>query len=475
MNAINELPPARLNAEIDRVFGLQQQRKLELRDTTAEQRLENLRRLRAAVMAHKEDILTAAHGDMRKPRVDALLGEIMPVTQAIDLALKQLKRWMRPQRVKTPVNMLGTRGEIRYEPKGAALIIAPWNVPVFLSFVPLASAVAAGCTAIIKPSEMTPALGAVIRTIVAEVFDEAEVAVFEGGPEVAQALLSRPFDHIFYTGNPEIGKVVMRAAAEHLASVTLELGGKSPVIIDESADVESAAERLVWGKLLNGGQVCVAPDYVLVHESRKDELLGALDRQFKAHAGSEAGQLPELTRIVNTRHHARVQGLLDDALSRGARVVTGGQSDADERFIAPTVLTDVPPDARLMQEEIFGPLLPVLGFQDLNRALELINEKPKPLALYAFSRIKANVERILHGTSAGGTTINHVMLHGLHPNLPFGGVNNSGIGKSGGFYGFQAFSNERAVLRQTSRISFTRWMMPPYSPRLSRLLDRFVR
>lgn len=475
MNAINELPAGRLDTEIERVFALQQQRKLELRDTTAEQRLEKLRRLRAAVMAHKEDILAAAHSDMRKPRVDALLGEIMPVTQAIDLALKHLKRWMRPQRVKTPVNMLGTRGEIRYEPKGAALIIAPWNVPVFLSFVPLASAVAAGCTAIIKPSEMTPALGVVIRTIVADVFDEAEVAVFEGGPEVAQALLRQPFDHIFYTGNPEIGKVVMRAAAEHLASVTLELGGKSPVIIDESADVESAAERLVWGKLLNGGQVCVAPDYVLVHESRKDELLGALDRQFKAHASGAAGALPELTRIVNTRHHARVQGLLDDALARGARVVTGGQSDAAERFIAPTVLADVAPDSKLMQEEIFGPLLPVLGYSDLNRALELINEKPKPLALYAFSRIKANVERILHGTSAGGTTINHVMLHGLHPNLPFGGVNNSGIGKSGGLYGFQAFSNERAVLRQTSRISFTRWMMPPYSPRLTRMLDRFVK
>lgn len=475
MNAVNELPSGRLDTEIERVFALQQQRKLELRKTDAEQRREKLRRLRAAVMAHKEDILQAAHSDMRKPRVDALLGEIMPVTQGIDLALKHLKRWMRPQRVKTPINMLGTRGEIRHEPKGAALIIAPWNVPVFLSFVPLTSAIAAGCTAIIKPSEMTPALGAVIRNIVAEVFDEAEVAVFEGGPEVAQALLRQPFDHIFYTGNPEIGKVVMRAAAEHLTSVTLELGGKSPVIVDESADVEAAAERLVWGKLLNGGQVCVAPDYVLVHESRKDELLGALDRQFKAHASGEAGQLPQLTRIVNSRHHARVQGLLDDALARGARVVTGGQSDAAECFIAPTVLADVPPDAKLMQEEIFGPLLPVLGYQDLNRALELINEKPKPLALYAFSRIKANVERILRGTSAGGTTINHVMLHGLHPNLPFGGVNNSGIGKSGGFYGFQAFSNERAVLRQTSGISFTRWMMPPYSPRLVRLLDRFVR
>lgn len=475
MNAVNELPSGRLDTEIERVFALQQQRKLALRETDAEQRREKLRRLRAAVMAHKEDILQAAHSDMRKPRVDALLGEIMPVTQGIDLALKHLKRWMRPQRVKTPINMLGTRGEIRHEPKGAALIIAPWNVPVFLSFVPLTSAIAAGCTAIIKPSEMTPALGAVIRNIVAEVFDEAEVAVFEGGPEVAQALLRQPFDHIFYTGNPEIGKVVMRAAAEHLTSVTLELGGKSPVIVDESADIEAAAERLVWGKLLNGGQVCVAPDYVLVHESRKDELLGALDRQFKAHASGEAGQLPQLTRIVNSRHHARVQGLLDDALARGARVVTGGQSDAAECFIAPTVLADVPPDAKLMQEEIFGPLLPVLGYQDLNRALELINEKPKPLALYAFSRIKANVERILRGTSAGGTTINHVMLHGLHPNLPFGGVNNSGIGKSGGFYGFQAFSNERAVLRQTSGISFTRWMMPPYSPRLVRLLDRFVR
>ena len=475
MNAINELPQPRLQDEIHRVFALQQARKIELRDTTAEQRLEKLRRLRAAVIAHKADIVAAAHADMRKQPVEALLGEIMPVTQGIDLALKHLKRWMRPQRVKTPINMLGTRGEIRYEPKGASLIIAPWNVPVFLSFVPLTGAIAAGCTAIIKPSEMTPNLGAVIRTIVAECFDEAEVAVFEGGPEVATALLTLPFDHIFYTGGPEIGKVVMRAAAEHLTSVTLELGGKSPVIVDESADIEAAAERLVWGKLLNGGQICVAPDYVLVHESRKEELLGALGRQLKTHATGEAGKAPDLTRIVNGRHHARVQGLLDDAIARGARVVSGGQSDAADNFIAPTVLADVALDSRLMQEEIFGPLLPVLGYEDLNRALELINAKPKPLALYAFSRIKGNVEHILRGTSDGGTTINHVMLHGLHPNLPFGGVNNSGIGKSGGFYGFQAFSNERAVLRQVSRISFTRWVMPPYSARLSRLMDRFVK
>ncbi|WP_372719133.1 aldehyde dehydrogenase family protein [Immundisolibacter sp.] len=475
MNAINELPASRLNDELARVFALQQARKIELRETSVGQRLEKLMRLRAAVIAHKADIVAAAYADMRKPQVEALLGEIMPVTQAIDLARKNLRRWMRPQRVRTPINMLGTRGAVRFEPKGSTLIIAPWNVPVFLSFVPLTSAVAAGCTAMIKPSEMTPALAVVIRTIVAECFDEAEVAVFEGGPEVAQALLTLPFDHIFYTGNPEIGKVVMRAAAEHLTSVTLELGGKSPVIVDESADIESAAERLAWGKLLNGGQICVAPDYVLVHESRKDELLGALTRQMELHATAKDGKAPELTRIVNTRHHTRVQGLLDDALARGARVVTGGQSDAADCFIAPTVLTDVSPDSKLMHEEIFGPLLPVLSYRDLTQALELINAKPKPLALYAFSRIKANVERILRGTSSGGSTINHVMLHGLHPNLPFGGVNNSGIGKSGGFYGFQAFSNERAVLHQVSRISFTRWAMPPYSPRMIRILDRFVR
>ena len=475
MNAINELPESRLNEELARVFALQQARKIELRETGAEQRLEKLSRLRVAVLAHKTDIVAAAYSDMRKPPVEALLGEILPVTQGIDLARKHLRRWMRPQRVRTPINMLGTRAQVRFEPKGATLIIAPWNAPVFLSFVPLTSAVAAGCTAMIKPSEMTPALGAVVRTIVGECFDEAEVAVFEGGPQVAQALLALPFDHIFYTGNPEIGKVVMRAAAEHLTSVTLELGGKSPVIVDESADIESAAERLAWGKLLNGGQICVAPDYVLVHESRKDELLGALQRQMELHASGKDGKAPELTRIVNTRHHSRVKGLLDDALARGARVVTGGQSDAADCFIAPTVLTDVSLDSRLMHEEIFGPLLPVLSYRDLTQALELINAKPKPLALYVFSRIKANVERILRGTSAGGTTINHVMLHGLHPNLPFGGVNNSGIGKSGGFYGFQAFSNERAVLHQISRFSFTHWAMPPYSARMLRVLDRFVR
>ena len=474
MNAAAPLPIADLDREIARVFALHQARKIALRETTADERVAKLKRLRAAVTGAKARIVEAAYADMRKPEVEAILGEMFPVLSTIDFTAKRLHRWMRPQGVPAPLNMLGTRSHIQHEPKGSTLIISPWNVPIFLSFVPLASAVAAGCTAIIKPSEMTPNLARVVREIAAASFDEDEVAVFEGGPEVAQALLRLPYDHIFYTGNPEIGKVVMRAAAEHLTSVTLELGGKSPVFVDESADVDQVAERLAWGKFMNSGQICVAPDYVLVHESRKDALVGALKREIEGRFGDGSRAPAEFTRIVNERHVGRVKGLLDDAVARGAQVVTGGRADAADCFVAPTVLTDVPVDAKIMQEEIFGPLLPVLSYSDLNEALALVNAKPKPLALYVFGKVKANVERVLKGTSAGGSTVNHVMLHGLHPHMPFGGVNNSGIGKSGGYWGFQAFSNERAVTRQVTGFTPTRFARAPYPALMRKILNRMA-
>lgn len=475
MSAVMELSDGeRLASEISRVFQLQQKKKLELRYSTAEQRIAKLIRLREMVIANRERIYQAAYNDYRKPETEAAMAEVMPVIAAVNFAIKNLRRWMKPQRVKTPLNMLGIRSEIHFEPKGCALIISPWNYPFFLTLSPLASAMAAGCVAMVKPSEMIPKMSGLMAELLKETFDETEVAVFEGDATVATALLELPFDHIFYTGNPAIGKVVMAAAAKHLTSVTLELGGKSPVIIDESADIKSAAERIAWGKFTNCGQTCIAPDYVFVHESRQQELVEqfrAVVRKAYEEGGRTVAQSRDFGRIVNQRHHGRINTLLDDARNKGAVVEMGGQSDAGQNYIAPTLLTNVAPDSAILDMEIFGPLLPVMTYTDLQKALDFINRGEKPLALYVFSRLKANIDRVLRGTSAGGSSVNNVMLHAMNPYLPFGGVNNSGIGKTNGHYGFREFSNERAVAYQKSRFSLNQLISPPYTPRVRKLID----
>ena len=467
-----------INDEIARVFAAQQRKKLELRHSSAEERLAKLRRVKAVIEANKPKIVQAAYDDYRKPELEVALGEIMPAVSAANFALKHLRRWMKPQRVKKPMNMIGIQCELHYEPKGSSLIIAPWNYPIFLTFVPLVSAVAAGCTAVLKPSEMTPHLSALIEEMVAEAFDESEVRVFQGDASVASALLELPFDHIFYTGNPQIGKVVMAAAAKHLTSVTLELGGKSPVIIDETADVEVAAQRIAWGKFLNCGQTCVAPDHVWIHESRKDELVSAVKRIVHDAYEQDADSVrssPHYSRIVNHRHFERITGLIEEARSRGATVEVGGETDGEQNFIAPTLLSGVAKDARIMDEEIFGPVLPMLTYRDIEEVLDYVNERPKPLALYVFSKVRGTVDRVLRATSSGGTAVNNVMIHGLSPYMPFGGVNNSGIGKSNGFFGFKEFSNEKAVAIQKSKFSALQMFAPPYTQRMKKTADLIIR
>ena len=467
-----------INGEIARVFAAQQRKKLELRHSTAQQRLEKLWRIKAVIEANKPKIVQAAYDDYRKPELEVALGEIMPAVSAANFAIKHLRHWMKPQRVKKPMNMIGIRCELHYEPKGSSLIIAPWNYPVFLTFVPLVSAVAAGCTAILKPSEMTPHLSALIEEMVKETFDESEVRVFQGDASVATALLDQPFDHIFYTGNPQIGKVVMAAAAKNLTSVTLELGGKSPVIIDETADVEAAAQRIAWGKFLNCGQTCVAPDHVWIHESRKEELVSAVrnivHNAYETDADSVRNS-PHYSRIVNHRHFERINSLIEEAKSRGATVEVGGETDGEQNFIAPTLLSGVAKDARIMDEEIFGPVLPMLTYRDIEEVLDYVNGRPKPLALYVFSKVRGTVDRVLRATSSGGTAVNNVMIHGLSPYMPFGGVNNSGMGKSNGFFGFKEFSNEKAVAIQRSRFSALQMFAPPYTDRMKKTADMIIR
>ncbi|MEL0028406.1 MAG: aldehyde dehydrogenase family protein, partial [Perlucidibaca sp.] len=409
----------------------------------------------------------------RKPPAEVELTEILPVVAEANDALRNLRGWMRPAGVWPSRMMIGTKGYMQYEPKGRCLIISPWNYPVNLSLGPLVSAIAAGNTVIIKPSEMTPAASRVIATIVAEVFTADEVTVIEGDAPVSQALLELPFDHIFFTGSPAIGKVVMAAAAKHLTSVTLELGGKSPTIVDESADVKLAAQNILWAKFTNNGQTCIAPDHIFVHDRVKDAFVQACRDVLKGVYGEHPQGSDCLARVVNERHTSRVRALLDDAVARGATVLVGGEVDAADRFIAPTLLEGIPDDAKIMSEEIFGPLLPVIGYSDLGQVVERINAEPKPLALYIWSRNEDNIRRVMQQTSSGGACINHCVVQFLHGNLPFGGVNNSGIGSAHGHHGFKAFSHERAVVR--TRIMLAKMFFPPYTAFTRKLIGIFLK
>lgn len=454
-------------------FAGQRDTALRLRTSTATERKAKIERLRDALLAHKDDVIAAGWADFRKPATEVELTEILPVVAEANDALRNLKSWMKPKGVWPSRMMIGTKGYIQYEPKGRCLIVSPWNYPVNLSLGPLVSAIAAGNTAIIKPSEMTPAAAAVIGRIVAEVFSPDEVTVIEGDAQAAQALLDLPFDHIFFTGSPAIGKVVMSAAAKHLTSVTLELGGKSPTIVDASANIELAAKNILWAKFTNNGQTCIAPDHIYVHADVHDAFVAACQQVLKNVYGDNAQQSEYLARMVNSRHAGRVKALLDDAVARGAKVLAGGQTDAADDYVAPTLLGSIPADATIMSEEIFGPLLPIIVYSDVQTVINQINAEPKPLALYVWSKNEAVIEQVMSNTSSGGACINHCVVQFLHGNLPFGGVNNSGIGSAHGHFGFKAFSHERGIVR--TRIMLAKMFFPPYTNLTRKLIAIFTR
>ena len=481
MNTAVSYLPSALNsgnaceADIRRVFDRQRETALRLRTSTCAERLAKVTRLRDAVLAHREDIRAAALRDFRKPPAEVDLTEVLPIVMEANDARRHLKKWMRAKSVLPTQMMFGTKGYMQYEPKGRCLIISPWNYPVNLTFGPLVSCIAAGNTAILKPSEMTPHLSAVMVKITREIFSEDEVAIFEGDAPVSTMLLSLPFDHIFFTGSPAIGKVVMTAAAKHLTSVTLELGGKSPTIVDESADLKLAARTIAWGKFTNNGQTCIAPDHVYVHAAVKDEFV-RLTKEAIATAygeGKSAQSSPVLARVVNERHTQRINALLEDAKAKGAKVLTGDSVDVKDCFIAPTLLTDIPRDAKIMDEEIFGPLLPIISFTSLDQVIGEINAMQKPLALYVWSRNEANIGAVMKRTSSGGACINHAVVHFLHGNLPFGGVNNSGIGSAHGEHGFKAFSHERAVVR--TRFMLARMFFLPHKSWTQKIIDLLMK
>jgi len=463
-------------AEIQRVFDAQLATSLAWRSSTAAERIARLKKLRDAMMARRDEFYKAFDLDYHKPPSEVEGTEFMPVLDEIRHACGDLKSWMKPKRVWPTMATGGTSAWIEAQPRGRCLIIAPWNFPLNLCFGPLVSALAAGNTVILKPSEMTPNVSSVMVSIIREVFPDNEVAIFEGALPTSQALLALPFDHIFFTGSPAVGKVVMAAAAKHLTSVTLELGGKSPVIIDETADLKMAAETLMWGKLANCGQICVAPDHVHVHASVKDAFVAECRRVITERYGADlAAQKasPHFARVINQRHTQRIAGLIDDARSRGAKAVIGGDYDVAMSFVAPTLLENIPAEASIMSEEIFGPVLPVLPFTDLDQVIRAINAQPKPLALYIWSTNSARTRRIITETSSGGVAINHCVLHYAHGNLPFGGVNNSGIGNAHGVFGFKAFSHERAVLKSWP-IMVAKLFFPPYDGYKAKLIRLIV-
>ena len=434
--------------ELARVFALQQEYQWEVKASSAEVRKAKLAKLKAAVESRADAIIAAVLEDTRKPVNEIRVTEVLNVLGNIQRNIDNLDAWMAPVEV-TPSLNPDDRAQIIHEARGVCLILGPWNFPLGLALGPLAAAVAAGNCCIVKLTDLCPATARIAAEIIREAFDEREVALFEGDVSVAQALLELPFHHIFFTGSTRVGRIVMAAAAKHLATVTLELGGKSPVIIDESADIDKVAADLASAKQFNGGQACICPDYVFVRPDQQERLVEGFRANVAKNLYDEAGQIRKesIAQVVNRGNFNRVKAMFDDAVAKGATVAVGGVLDETDLTIHPTLLTGVTPQMTILQDEIFAPVLPVMTYDSLDQAIGYIEARDKPLALYVYSQDEATVERVLARTSSGGVTVNGVFSHYLENNLPFGGVNQSGMGSYHGWFGFKAFSHERAVYR----------------------------
>ena len=424
------------------VFNKQTTHQWVVRNTTAEHRKEKLKKLKEELLSRKDQIVEASIKDYVKP-VSLVENEIFSIVSAIDYILENLSAWMQVERVEDPQD-----GEayIVYESRGRVCIFGTWNSPLSVTIHPMIEALAAGNCVIIKPSEFNPAFNAVLKELIESVFEEQEVAVVEGEVDIAEALMKLPFDHFFFTGSPRVGKIGMREAANHLAAVTLELGGKSPVVLQQGYNMFQAAQTLVFGKVLISGQFCICPDYIWAHEE-DIPLLAEAYRQLTMGMLYDNGQLrsEERTQIVNEQHYNRIKGLYEDAIAKGAIVLSGGTFDDTRRLIEPTLLTNVTEDMLIAEEEVFGPITFVKGYSTIDQALSYIQQRPKPLALYIYSNDEAFQLHVLQNTSSGGVTINGICMHNTYLQLPFGGVNNSGFGSFHGIHGFKTFSHQRAV------------------------------
>ncbi len=403
-------------------------------------RLAQLRKLKNAIHKNQKKIEDALWQDLHKSPEETYLTEISIVTGEIDNHIKHLKKWAKPKRVATPIHLWPSTSKVIYEPLGLSLIVAPWNYPFQLLINSLVGSISAGGCSILKPSPDAPTIAQVMQEMIAETFDSNYVAVVQGGRETNTILFNERFDIIFFTGSTNVGKVVMKAAAEHLTPVVLELGGKSPCIVDADANIDVAAKRIAWGKMINAGQTCIAPDYLFAHHAIKDELLDKIAQNIKEMYGENIKDSRFYPSIVNQRAIERLMKLMNEG-----EIHTGGEVDEKEKFIGPTIIDKVKPDYLIMQEEIFGPILPVMTFDHLNETIEYINKNEKPLAFYYFGKNK-NAKQILAKTTSGGACINDTLMHITNHNLPFGGVGNSGLGKYHGQESFLVFSNNRAVV-----------------------------
>ena len=464
---------------LNQIFTAQRAHQRVMARTSAAERRERIKRLRNAVAEQRAQLCQAVHADFGRPAAETELTEIHSVLDECDDAIRHVGRWMKPKRVGTPLMLFGTSSRVVQEPKGVMLIMAPWNYPIGLLLNPLIAAIAAGNCAICKPSEKTPHVAVLLERLLSAIFDPKEVSVVLGGADLGQALLELPFDHICFTGGPQVGRLVMAAAAKHLTSVTLELGGKSPTIVDESADAQIAAQRVAFGKFMNAGQTCIAPDYVLVHRSREAPFLAALRTTLDTFYGAsdaERRRNPDYSRLVDGAAFTRLKGLLDRSVEAGARIVSGGDCDGATRYISPTVLADVSRESPIMQEEIFGPILPVLTYENRDEVVQYIRAGTKPLSMYVFTANRDAADYFIEATSAGATVVGNIGMHYFHHGLPFGGVGVSGMGAYHGVHGFREFSHARPIIQQREP-ALVRMFFPPYregsfGQKVLRLLER---
>ncbi len=441
------------------------------RTRPAKWRRAQLEAVKRMLVEHEREFLDALAADLGKPAIEGWLTDIVLTTREADHTLKHMASWMRPERVPVPLVQRPASARVVREPLGVVLVIAPWNYPVQLLLEPMIAALAAGNAVVGKPSEVSAASSAVLARLVPQYLDPDAVAVMEGGVEETTALLQQRFDHILYTGNGRVGRIVMEAAAKHLTPVTLELGGKSPAIVNDDADIAVAARRIAFGKWINAGQTCIAPDYVLVHRDVERALVEALRSSIRSFFGDDPKASPDYARIVNDQHFERLAGLLEQGGFQ--EVVAGGEVDPAQRYIAPTVLRGVDAGSPLMQEEIFGPILPVVAVDAIDAAVRFVNDRPKPLSLYVFARSRAAQQRVVGRTSAGGVCVNTTVVHFAVPSLPFGGVGDSGFGAYHGREGFETFSNRKPVLTKPVKPDAP-VQYPPWTGFKKRLLRRIL-
>ncbi|MDZ7992814.1 MAG: aldehyde dehydrogenase [Nostoc sp. EfeVER01] len=422
-------------------------------------RIEQLKTLKQAIIEHEQAIVEALQADLHKPEVETYLTEIS-VVKEIDYVIKHLQNWSKPKKASVSWDFFSYSARIYPEPLGVVLIIGPWNYPFQLIISPLIGAIAAGNCAILKPSEIASHTSDIVAKIIAKYFDPAYIAVVEGGVEASQKLLAEKFDHIFFTGGTAVGKIIMAAAAKHLTPVTLELGGKSPCIVDTDIKLEHTVRRITWGKFINAGQTCIAPDYLLVNKKIKKDLIDGLAKSLKEFYGDNPVNSPDYARIISEKHFDRLVNFLKDG-----EVIIGGENQPSERYIAPTVIDHVSLEDPVMQEEIFGPILPIIEYTDIAEAIALINSRPKPLALYLFSQDKNLQKRVLQETSSGGVCINDTVMQVGVSSLPFGGVGDSGIGHYHGKASFDTFSHKKSVLQNSFWLDL-KWRYAPYQGKL---------